>query len=163
MRLLIAAFIVICIAGCGTDASPKSSVPATPTYQPPTSYAAAVLAAQSPAPLGVPVGPWDCAPVQIVGTPGVVLIRHSGSVSESYTADAQGNFRSANGFSLNMLVPPRTTLWVTVASPLNAEIHWSGAQFVAADNTGATWTAPEVVNTSTNTTIRCEVAPSGDG
>jgi hypothetical protein len=160
MRYLITALVMICMVGCGsTDQSTPSS-----TYQPPTNYAAAVRAAQSPEPLGLPVGPWECAPIKIIGTPGVILTLHSGNLSVDYTANAQGNFYSATGGSLNMLIQPKTTLWVTVASPLNVEIQWSGAQFVSADNMGATWTAPAVVSgDAVWTIIRCDVTPSGDG
>lgn len=161
MRFLIVALVMVCMVGCGNSAQ---STPSQSTYHPPTDYATAVRAAQKPESLGLPVGPWECAPVKIVGTPGVILTLHSGNLSVDYTANAQGNFYSVTGGSLNMLVQPKTTLWVTVASPLNVEIQWSGAQFVSADNMGATWTAPAVVDASAvYTIIRCDVAPSSDG
>jgi hypothetical protein len=156
---------IICATGCGGNGAsnaPASNAPAP--YTAPTSYAAATMAAVAPS-LALPVGPWDCEPVKVVGTPGTVLTRHStNGVLESYTAQANGNFTSANGLSLDMLVPPRVTLWFTMTSPTNAVVEWSGAQFTSVDNTGATWTSPENASYShPQTVIRVTVAPSGNG
>lgn len=161
------ALIAICITGCsGSGESTNAPTPAA--FVAPTNYAAATrLAVDPPSAIGLPVGPWDCEPVVVIGTPGMVLARHGrdGAIT-TYTAGADGRFVNATGGMLDMLTPPRFTLWLTVVSPTDAIVEWSGAQFTSVDATGATWTSPEDANfTHPATVIRVTVtvAPSGNG
>jgi hypothetical protein len=167
--ILILAICTICLTGCMSNGGGEqtSSTPSTPSYTAPTNYAAATRAAVTPL-MGPPVGPWDCEPVKVVGTPGTVLTEHyANGVTRDYTAQANGNFtNAATGYSLNMLVPGKTTLWFTVTSPTDAIVEWSGAQFTSVDSMGATWTSPENANCDhPQTVIRVTVtvAPSGNG
>jgi hypothetical protein len=163
----ILALCTICLTGCVSNGGgEQTSAPSTPSYTAPTSYAAATRAAMTPG-LALPVGPWDCEPVKVVGTPGTVLTQHGANgFTRDYTAQANGNFVSDNGLSLNMLMMPRSTLWLTVTSPTDAIVEWSGAQFTSVDSMGATWTSPEdasIDHPQTVIRVTVTVAPSGNG
>ena len=162
MRLLIPTIIAaMTFAGCG--GSGGSSQPLSAAHTVPHSYAEATTAAVIAAP---PAAPGSCEPVKVIGSPGTVVALHSATGSMDYTADASGNFTSATGESLTLLVPPSTTLWFTIVGQPHAAVSGTGAEFLSTDDMGATWTAPSVAHsTDPQTVIHVMVlaAPSSNG
>ena len=147
--IFIISAIAICLTGCGgsSDAKPVS------TYHAPTNYAAATRAASNGDSLDIPVSPQNCEPVKVIGTVGTVIVQHGANSTTIYTANASGDFVSTNGLSLNMLMPPGATLWLTVSCPTDAVVEWSGAQFTSVVSSGATWTAPNDASYDHATTV----------
>jgi len=140
-------FIVACavafamLQSCGSTASQPA--PTTLAWTHPTSYAAATRAAVNPTPLSMPVGPWSCKPVNVRATPGTILEVHGINGSTIYTADASGRLvNPTTRFSLDLLMQPYATLWMSVVSPADGQVEWSGAEFTSIDGMSATWTAP---------------------
>jgi hypothetical protein len=164
--LVLALFSAFALAGCG-GSSGSSATPASHPYVAPQTYMAAVTAAITPPPLAAPVGPWDCAPVDIYGTPNTVVTLHGANgATRDYTADANGRFNSANGYTLLLLLPPKSTIWLTVKSPTDAQVVWTGGQFTSDDGLGVTYTTGVVTSMDDPTTvIRVTVtpAPTGNG
>lgn len=141
LRIAAIAVAFVMLQSCGTHAGQPTPSPTAWTH--PTSYAAATRAAVNPTPLSMPVGPWDCKPVNVRATPGTVLEVHGIYGSTSYTADASGRLVNPTTHStLDMLVQPYGTLWMTVVSPADGHVDWSGAEFTSIDGMSATWTAP---------------------
>ena len=142
--LLIAAAVLIC-SGCGGHGFHANITPGP--WTPPGSYDAATAAAVAGALAlpGAPVGPQSCRALTVRATPGAVITAHGHQGTQTYVANAQGVPWIPGGMtSMDALVQPGSTLWLTVSGPPGIQVDWTGFQFQSVDGLGATWTAPEV-------------------
>jgi len=170
MRFNLLFMFVLVFSGCGSDLETTNNNDSTSGYNRlrPTSYSEATWSATTGRGTQVPVGAWQVQSVTMTATPGTVFTLHNVYGEFDFTARIDGTMYDSRGYSLDLLMHPNSTIWLTLKSPVRAVVYWAAVDFISLDSKGATYTAPIAERASiNNNTVHIHanvvVSPSGNG